>query len=485
MIKLNKAYDWIVIGDHPGALLSACLALRAGLSVLLLPKSHSAHVTVSSHGHPHDPETNWVLGLAHSSSEAGILNECLAQLGATVTAEIAAKTNSTSVQIMTDRLRILLADLPRAEPAVCDELKREFFSKVSESREKDLQFWKLFPEMLASRALEKKSIFRAEPGRSPTPPALNSALRKNLAMNLKKDPEFWQAIAYALQSKSWGSPQFEDLPPLFNLASMSTSFRGGITAYKEFLISLAEKAGAHIMHDAEVSQLFVEDGVLFGVQLVGRGDVVRTRCAILGYGVGRIDEKITQTGKNIKKLIKAPPAVVGWKFTLSVLVARNAMPPGLEKLNIYAPKDAPLVEIERAEPSDYNLKSDGKALLFLRTILPFHEDSLNPNYQAQVCSRMLRVVCSQIPFLDQNIEGVFPDFRDRDHSEQEMMRTYGFSGLDMIPENLRCYASSRGVGFETGLPNLFVACGESYPNLDSFGATIAALEALQQSSLEI
>jgi phytoene dehydrogenase-like protein len=34
-----RAFDWIVIGDDPGALLSGAMAARLGLSVLILPQS--------------------------------------------------------------------------------------------------------------------------------------------------------------------------------------------------------------------------------------------------------------------------------------------------------------------------------------------------------------------------------------------------------------------------------------------------------------
>ena len=59
-MKLREQSDWLVLGDHPGALLSASLAARLGLSVLVLPFGPAARLFVSASGQHFDPEPNYL-----------------------------------------------------------------------------------------------------------------------------------------------------------------------------------------------------------------------------------------------------------------------------------------------------------------------------------------------------------------------------------------------------------------------------------------
>jgi hypothetical protein len=209
----------------------------------------------------------------------------------------------------------------------------------------------------------------------------------------------------------------------------------------------------------------------------------------LGYGISRISEKIAQTGKVLKAPIKPALPIQAWKFTISILVEQSAIPPGLARMNYLALSagDAPAIEIECADPRDYALKGEGRCLLFIRTRLPYREETLHPDYQRMIAARLLQAVCAQIPFLEQNIVSIYPEFRHPTVARvgDELVHLYGYSELREIPENLRCYGETEGLGFESGLEGLFVATDESYPKLGGFGSTLAAVEAvhgLAQSS---
>ena len=66
-MRLRDQYDWIVLGDDPGALLSASLVAKLGLSVLVLPLFPVSTLKVTfgdkSVEEVLDFETNYVLGL--------------------------------------------------------------------------------------------------------------------------------------------------------------------------------------------------------------------------------------------------------------------------------------------------------------------------------------------------------------------------------------------------------------------------------------
>ena len=72
-MRLQDQYDWIVLGNHPAALLGGGLAAQLGQSVLILPFSSSFILNVSSEGQPLDPESNYLLGLGKSGKSDGLL----------------------------------------------------------------------------------------------------------------------------------------------------------------------------------------------------------------------------------------------------------------------------------------------------------------------------------------------------------------------------------------------------------------------------
>ena len=80
-MRLRDHYDWIVLGDHPAALLSAGLAARQGNSVLVLPLGEERMIRSTDAGMMVDLESNYVLGLGRGPAGPGILLELLHRLG--------------------------------------------------------------------------------------------------------------------------------------------------------------------------------------------------------------------------------------------------------------------------------------------------------------------------------------------------------------------------------------------------------------------
>ena len=140
------------------------------------------------------------------------------------------------------------------------------------------------------------------------------------------------------------------------------------------------------------------------------------------------------------------------------------------------------MEIEIRDPADYGIRSEGEKLVFVRAMMSFHPESLQLEYQRSVGARMLRQLSEVMPFLEQHVLEVYPEFRvvEGSRDKPELQDVYGFASLNAIPENLRCLSLdySKGVGSRSGIEGLFVATGESFPEYGSFGGTIAALEAV-------
>src|SRR4051812_21849913 len=80
-MRLRDHYDWVVLGDHPGALLSASLVARLGHSVLILPLAETQRIKISKTGQCLDPESNYFIGLGKLDKSNGLVSECLLKVG--------------------------------------------------------------------------------------------------------------------------------------------------------------------------------------------------------------------------------------------------------------------------------------------------------------------------------------------------------------------------------------------------------------------
>src|SRR4051812_26983480 len=107
-MKLRDNYDWIVLGDHPGALLSASLAAKLGLSVLVLPLSPGLGLTISRSGQYLDPESNYLMAVAKGDKHNGLLSECLARVGILPFEAEMILTKTAVPQVLTPHSRVVL-----------------------------------------------------------------------------------------------------------------------------------------------------------------------------------------------------------------------------------------------------------------------------------------------------------------------------------------------------------------------------------------
>lgn len=255
-----------------------------------------------------------------------------------------------------------------------------------------------------------------------------------------------------------------------------------MTAYRKHLLGTAKKLGATIVDDSECRRIFIENRRFLGVQIARTGNMIPASGCILGASISEYADRMSFTG--IKWLGKKnPPKPVGWRFTLALTVAKEAIAPGLSRRLIWKEPTAPVLEIEVADPSDYGAKHADQKLIFLRTILPFTQESLVVSYQRMVAARMFRAATEIIPFLEKHVIKVYPDFRyaetaspERIENADELSEVYNFAIPQVIPENLRVYDTTND-DTSTGVEGLFVAAGDSFPKLGSLGPTVSAIEA--------
>ncbi|MCM2321787.1 MAG: hypothetical protein NDJ90_00830 [Oligoflexia bacterium] len=502
-VKLRDHYDWVALGDHPGTLLSAVLAARLGLSVLVLPLGRSFGSQIAKSGQCLDPESNFLMGLGRSSAYPGLISECLHRLGILrAETESILEAADSLPQVATPRHRLTLSD---EQERLQQTFSREFGDEM-------LQTTGLLGALSASRAeyerfwLELPGRLTLTPGseKAPTEPLSLKSLRSRIGRATRSEvervwskevslqevllksarPELAEVFAgiwYGTSSGTQGHAEFDqlttaELMQLLALSFNGASFRGGLSAYREFLLRLARRHGAVIPAKAECQRIFIENGTFAGVQMAQRGEMITVTGGAIGCALDRAEELMTQSGRPWHKP-RVQPRPVGWKFTVALMASPEAVPPGLTRRLVWQERGAPPLEVECVKPADYGLTARDSVVLFLRTILPFTDESLAPAHLDQVAARMLRQVSEIIPFLEYHILRIYPDFRSDAEVlvGERMADVYGFASTQMIPENLRCY-SGAGMGSRTGIEGLFVASGEAYPELGSLGGAVAAIE---------
>lgn len=491
--KLNDHYDWIVIGDDPGALLSGCLAARLGLSVLAVPfrPSMPVHVGQSRKAECLDPETNLLLGCsAHPDSQgestAGV--RLLARIHEKLGLEFRDRLVSDGVsgdggpQILSPGLRIR-SGLPAVELAAefCREIGEASLGRLGllgqlEEASQDVHAeWDGLPARLTlepkGKERELKPGLKGSVSSGRGGPVQRSRIAEQVGVASLND--FFSGLAFSVSSLDREEGEWREWLRQFALSRSGARFRGGMSAYRAALRELASGLGVHDTGTLECSRIFIEDGRLTGVQLAHGDKMIGVTGGVLGCTLGQAASIASVAGKKPFRGLKSGLEARSWKFSLSLVVRSGGIPTTLGSRALWKEAGAPTLEFEIARPADYGLDFEmkGLELLFLRTCLPYEVHTLDPAYQSLISARMMRQATELVPFLEGQVVSVFPDFRTPGAASP-----FAFPSLQAISGNLLVF-SADGVGPRSGIDGLFVANREAFPELGGFGSMLAALEA--------
>ncbi len=478
-MKVRDHYDWIVLGTHPGALVSASLAAQLGLSVLVLPFGLSLPSKRFGKGQVFDPESNLVLGLSEENLAPGLIFQCLglSEMDPKFKTSLRAG-NGVRPQVLTPQTRFVF----QSNDLIQWEIQREFGNQVGtqlglqnalKSYESDLSFY--------WRELPKRLVLKGPPlpGTQPDSYSFHRDLadvRKNLLLKQKakkkqNSKKFFQPSLFGVKKSSvrsraaqvtWLSgvetaaqlakrlgieefgylaegvfsgltstqgmdPSLFDLLLVLSLSRTGSSFPGGMGAYREFLLQRAVQLGVHYSPQAQCKRVFIEDHRFLGVQIAGAGNMIAGEKGILGCSLSRIDPYLSQPGGSWvlpgsrKSRTRSHP--VGWKFTLALSVHREAIPEKMQSHLFWQEKDSPYLEVEVVEGVDYGSTQNENQTLFLRTILPFELETLDHLYQRRIAGRMFRQATEIMPFLEFHVTQVYPDFRSNSPAVRSLLRS--------------------------------------------------------------
>lgn len=505
-MRLRDHYDWVVLGVHPGALLSASLVARLGLSVLVLPMAPTFERVISSSGQFLDPEPNYVLGLGRAGDTEGLVLSSLNQVGLLPEEMNWIQEHQVHPQILTPKTRMNLEEIDQ----LSFEMNREYGAKQSQAMglisalkqtESDfLKYWQNYPRQFTLTPDRKKTLsqpltlasFRRKlmkAHRATDPSALvwlESYQRASHLANRIERQDLNETLAglwYWMTSTSNEDPHLFDLLHLSNVSRTGASFKGGMVNYRLFLMELGKRLGVHVPAKTECRRIFVEKGKFAGVQITNRGSMISATAGILGCSLKYAQAKVNYTGTTWFWKKKTPPQPKGWRFTLALTVHKEAIPPGMLSRWVWQETGAPVLEVETVNPEDYQKTASDERILYVRTLMPYTTESLKPEYQRKVAARMMRQLIEVLPFLEFHLTRIYPDFRfgrenpNIETTFQELRDLYGFKTLDAIPNNLLIF-EGKGLGNQTGIEGLFAASEESFPHLGSLGGTVAALQSV-------
>lgn len=526
--RLRDQYDWVVIGDHPGALLSASLAARLGMTVLVVPLNINNGLTLTQKGQYWDPEPGAVVGLLKGDRVQGLVAACLGKLGILPFEAELAQSRPAGFQVATPSGRWTFGSGELLGQELSRELGRDglretgFFQAIRKAEADYIGYWAQLPKRLTlsavprSRAAAEKGTLEGLRKQLLKAPGLEEAASKQWLSKRTRFDDLSEALGepvlteglaaayYGILGTPLGNGQMDWILQVLAQSRVTACFKGGMTAYREFLLNLGRRLGVQVPLKVDCRRLFVEKGRLTAIQVAGRAQPIAVGQGVLGCSVKRAATRSTFTGRALMHRFKTGARPVGWRFCLALTVSEEALSSALSSRVIWNETGAPPVEIELVHPTDYGVPANGKRIVYLRTVLPFEAETLTLAYQRVVAARLLKLFNDLVPFSEFHISNMYPDFREgedrkpvltgnvsgragedaespkpraEDPHLSPLTEAYGFASLDLIPDHLRVYGGA-GLGSKSGIEGLYLASDESYPELGSFGGVVAGLEAV-------
>ncbi len=517
--KFKDRYDWVVMGDHPGALLAGCLAARSGFSVLMAPLGPSAGVVRSKRDLPLDRESNWILGLGRGQHMNGLVSQCLSQIGFSPAEGEKILQPRAPFTVASSRLRF---NVESEADQLLKELNRELgeglvsqlgiAAALQASHDAIIEHWFQLPERLRPPEVDAQGRKRRARwvGQEQSRREFYRRLSKSGSLSSREQRAWFiqgKQLHTAMPAVLGGRTEAQELiaglrcgtigitstsnelsrlgmlEALEGVALSTTAarFEGGLSKFRKFLREVAKRSGATVSEEAEISQVFVEAGRFVGVQLAHQGNMISCSNGLVGCAWEHAQKKISSSGGSWLRRPAQAPKPSGWKFSIAVIARSEALPTKISDRVIWLEDGAPAIEFELSDCESYEHAEAGSRLIFCRTVLPYSKDALNPRSLRLVAARMFRKLCELFPFVEFHVSSVFPDFRLASPlALDEISEAFPYHLPSDLPEALRVYSGVQGLKTRSGIEGLFIASEESYPEWGSLGAVSAGLEALSR-----
>lgn len=497
-MKLANQYDVICAGGGFSSYLCAALLAKTGKKVLLIDEEIKRK-TPGGAALYFDPDFLTLAG----DGETTALGKSLSELGITTNLQ----SSENIIQVLTSKYRVKFGS---DKKKTADDLKRElidsgagvadFFELLAKASSEipnfvftamspgqvlsaDTQAWKKYWGSFFARIKSDKPI-ALQDGLDLKP------LEKETADNL---------AAAILGTLTYSAPINLGCEQVFRGLTLAlqgqSHFLGGVAKLNEKLAKIVCDSGGDIKFGSRVESLVARKGVVEGVHLSSFEGVIQSKMVVLGSRLHRLYMTLPDEFREasvMRGLRRVVPS--SWRFTLSINVRSKVIPIGATSTMAYVGSFRYPLEEEnflkiQIVPSEVKIQaseSDSVTVL-LTTLVPYRSSSMNYSYLRKLSGKMLRVLAETMPFLEDNILSIYPDFRNDD---LQLKEAYPFDGVDWIPESLmqyyiRGHRSSQdfwGPSWTTPHRNLYFAGRCIWPSLGVYGEALAARKIFEDIS---
>lgn len=491
-MRLADHYDAICAGSGLSSYLCAALLARAGKTVLVVDDEDQALPRVHRARSIYDPDLGVVGGL-HGT---GALMRSLAELEIHQD-ESLFRSQDALVQVLTPEYRVMFpADPEMAQHEIARELREarpsasRFFETLYRAGTGVPSFIEDACSPSQGSGAENRSWkkfwgphFRVFSRRHPI------ALRRVIGATGAEECE--RLGAAILGAVSYTDPMNLGAEQCFRALSLpfqgQALFIGGVEALKSRLAKIIVAAGGHVKRDARIESLISESRKITGALLSSYEGIVRAEILIMSSRLRRLYSTLPadiQDPSLVRSLGRVLPN--SWRFTLSLAVNRSVLPSGSTRSMAYVGSGRfPLLEdnflrIQVLPDELYPESVDGETVTLLVTALvPYRASTLDYGYLRRLGGKMMQVLTEVMPFLEENVVGVYPDIRS---GEDELRALYPFRSLDWLPENLLMYyvrghravQDFWGPSWTTPHSNLYFAGRSIWPSLGVYGEALVA-----------
>lgn len=499
-MKLASQYDVVVFGESIGALACAAQLADQRRKVLYLEKNNYTIDHINQCFTVHQK-------ILRNDSREVLLSQSLIENFAL--AQHLRKNNDFILNLLTPSHRFsFLRNIPF--------LKKEVSRNFNNNQKK---FFFDFFQALEATGQEEK-LFFFERGLSSN--QISTAMKKNLKKSLGK---IYSKVLF--QKKSQPLAMFlEEQHLTFSQARESETLMGGVLsalshAYIEhlspdivarsigFLINQSESsildflsfkkaclgkvlsAGGAIKHGLTIHSLVCSQNRLSSILLSSHEGLIHANHFICAEDQGRLYSSLpaaSQDHRLLRMLQRTYPA--SWEYSFIILLRKKKLPIGSSN-NMVLISDfaAPLLEDNFLKVRIFDeyggviedlraCKLDEPILLKVSIHLPYQRETLNKKFLRRMSGKVMQKLFSFFPYLDQNIEYLYPNFVEDVH---EIEKEYPYANLNEIPERLLNYYVSGGKNIQdfNGMPwttpnsNLYFIGRAIWPFLGTQGELLA------------
>lgn len=427
-MQVDEHYDIVVVGDQLSGFFFAAGAAQAGFKVLVIEGTTSSTAIYEGSSGNFLTDINWepVIGISPDSKLSGFLKS----LGLYQEIDDLFPAFNPPVQLVSPRARI---DYSYEKSTLQKEFEREFPKNAS---------------------LQKL----AEKMHHPQNEKYFADVVEKTGLGVE-----WEQLGN-IQAALYGSFLPEHLrtntcQSLIRRANSSVRYvMGGRSALKERLVGRLQVFGGKLKRNTWVNEIIFEKNKLSGVVLSSFEGFVRCSLVVGAMGANSFLKLVPSENRSTAILAEASAISPRfWRMTFSLRVPASVIPEGLAPHACFHDLNKDLSEENFLQVQTLTNKVYGgllpdQRILMIRVLMPYDQKSLETHYIKDVIELSIETLKKHIPFLEGNILGVSPDFKNLEQ-DSVFQKYFKFKELSFIPPPYLVYETMKDMPGDQGIPS--------------------------------